>query len=184
MIEAYASLFIPGPLPGTNEILAARGKVARAREGSHKRGDGYNDLKREWTTVVQALAMQARLRPRCIPAAHFTFMHFELDQRRDPDNFCGGAQKILLDALKCAELIENDGWRHVLGLQHYWTCRQAENGRQMVGVHLFATPEPISRDAAYDHARPVWRAIELIQRSGPKREARAPRPKRSPAFAG
>jgi hypothetical protein len=161
-LTIYAALWIPGPMPGLNEILGARGSVNVAKAGTHKRGNDYASLKREWTTVIQGLSMQARIRPGEIPACAYTFLHYERDQRRDPDNFCGGAQKLTLDALKAAGLIRNDGWGDVLGLRHHWLVRHAYDGRQAVGIMLYAASRTLEFEEATERASPERRRLELI----------------------
>jgi hypothetical protein len=98
--------FIPGPLPGLNEIL----KLANQRRGTW---NAYNDLKQEWGTTIQRYIRQARLRP-VVGPAFFTFLWREANRRRDLDNIAV-ARKFVLDALVEIEILENDGWRHVLG---------------------------------------------------------------------
>lgn len=181
-LGVYAKLFIPGPMPGMNEILAARGRVASAQKGSHKRTNKYAELKQHWAGVVQAYAMQARLRPGQIPAAHFTFLHFERDRLRDPDNLCGGAQKLLLDSLKTAGLIANDGWKHVLGIRHHWLCVPAADGFQCVGVQLYAAADTLTEREAHELALPIARRVEMIPRA--TEAARADRSKRAARLAG
>jgi hypothetical protein len=181
-VHVHAQLFVPGPLPGMNEILAARGSVSGAIEGTHKRANKYGELKKKWTREVQTRAMVARLDPGCIPAAHFTFLHFERDQLRDPDNLCGGAQKILLDALKGAGLMANDGWRHVLGIRHHWICEPADrDGFQAVGVQLYAGTDTLSLALARAMAEPVVRLVAMIPRA---REKRASRTNGAPGLFG
>lgn len=174
----HARLFIPGPLPGLNELLGARGSVGGFIPGTAKRVNSYGELKRKWTAEVQAQAMIARLRQGAIPPAHFTFLHYEQDKLRDPDNFCGGAQKLLLDALKDAKLMKNDGWRDVLGIRHHWVVvPPTAEKRQPVGVMLFAAVQTLELEQALEYAIPLYRRVEMIPRAAPPRGTRAARPK-------
>jgi Holliday junction resolvase RusA-like endonuclease len=84
-------LWIPGPLPGVNELLAA------AKSGRGK-GNAYSRLKADWGQSVWAHAKQARLRKVDGPA-HISFVWREKNKRRDLDNISGGGQKLILDGL-------------------------------------------------------------------------------------
>lgn len=98
------SFFVPGPLPGLNEVIAA------AKSG-HGRGNGYARLKQSWTDAVWALALSAKLQP-CDGPASVCFEWRERDRRRDPDNVAG-ARKFLLDGLVKAGVLADDGWDEV-----------------------------------------------------------------------
>lgn len=110
-----AVLWVPGPLPGLNELLAAA-------KGSGGRGMGYARLKRQWTETVWALALAARIdkpgpfeRPVLI-----TFDWIERDKRRDPDNVAAGGRKLVLDGLVKAGVLAGDGWKHVRSWNDRW----------------------------------------------------------------
>jgi len=169
----HGALFVPGPMPGMNEILEERVAGARRIAGTSKRVDGYGALKKRWAPVVQGAALAARLRPGTIPPAHFTFVHYERDQRRDPDNFAGGAQKLILDGLKDARLIANDGWRDVLGLRHHWLVAHAISGKQAVGVGLVIADHTLELEEALSRIRAVFRPVEMIPRAAERRARRA-----------
>jgi Holliday junction resolvase RusA-like endonuclease len=99
--------FIPGPLPGLNEIL----KLANQRRG---KWNAYDDLKHTWDRIITVHIQQAKLVP--VERAYFTFVWLEAHRRRDLDNIAV-ARKFVLDALVATQILNNDGWRHVLG----WT---------------------------------------------------------------
>ena len=106
-----ASLWVPGPLPGMNELIAAA-------KGSGGRGAGYARLKRQWTDIVTCLAQGKKLQP--FPGLVFlTFTWVERDRRRDPDNVAAGGRKLILDGLVRAGVLKGDGWAVV----HGWTDR-------------------------------------------------------------
>ena len=50
------------------------------------------------------------------------FLVVEPNMKRDPDGFCFGACKILLDALQHANVLQNDGWKQIAGLAFDWKC--------------------------------------------------------------
>lgn len=102
-------LWIPGPLPGLNELLA----TARSRRG---KGSAYSALKAEWGQTVWALAKSAKLQPMPTPV-HLSFLWVERDRRRDPDNVAAGGRKLTLDGLVKAGVLPDDGAAEV----HGWT---------------------------------------------------------------
>lgn len=107
MTTIRASLWVPGPLPGMNELIAAA-------KGSGGRGAGYARLKRTWTDVVQLLAKSKKL-PAFPGQVVLSFHWYERDRRRDPDNVAAGGRKLILDGLVAAGVLGGDGWRHVQG---------------------------------------------------------------------
>lgn len=103
-------LFIPGPLPGMNELIAAA-------KGAGGRGYLYAKLKREWTETVASLA-KARLTH--VETAWFRFDWYEKGRRRDPDNVAAGGRKLILDGLVAAGILTDDNWTRVLGWADYF----------------------------------------------------------------
>jgi hypothetical protein len=105
-VEPLHKLWIPGPLPGQNEIVAAA-------KGFRGRGYGYAKLKRQWTQTIALIAKAAR-----VPSMPRVFLHclwVEPNKRRNPDNIAAGGRKVLLDGLVTAGVIRNDGWGEVAG---------------------------------------------------------------------
>ena len=100
----FADLWIPGPLPGLNEMIDAA-------KGSGGRGAGYARLKRDWTEAVWAHAKSARL-PSFPGRVVLRFRWFERDRRRDPDNVAA-AKKLVMDGLVKAGVLKGDGWKFV-----------------------------------------------------------------------
>lgn len=117
------TIWIPGPLPGMNELIAAA-------KGTGGRGIGYSRMKREWKDVVQAIA-QATKMP-CFPGRVVMVWRWtERDRRRDPDNVAAGGRKLILDGLVAAGVLKGDGWRFVQS----WTDRfDVDPARP--GVHI------------------------------------------------
>jgi hypothetical protein len=100
-----AQLWIAGPLPGLNELIAAA-------KGAGGRGMRYAKLKKAWTDTVWALARQARV-PAFPGRVSLRFEWLERDRRRDPDNVAAGGRKLILDGLVAAGVLKGDGWRFV-----------------------------------------------------------------------
>jgi len=111
MPTQVAGLWVPGPLPGLNELIAAA-------KGARGRGILYAALKRTWTDTVWAQAKSQRVHP--FPGrVVIEFRWFERDRRRDPDNVAAGGRKLVLDGLVKAGVLKGDGWRFVQS----WTDR-------------------------------------------------------------
>ena len=62
--------------------------------------------------------------------AYVSFIWFEENTKRDPDNICAGA-KFCLDALVNCKILPNDGWEHVLGIKHGFVCSPGESRVQI-----------------------------------------------------
>lgn len=103
--STLAGLWIPGPLPGLNDLIAAA-------KGSGGRGAAYARLKREWTEAVWAHAKSQRV-PAFPRRVVLEFRWFERDRRRDPDNVAAGGRKLVLDGLVMAGVLQGDGWRWI-----------------------------------------------------------------------
>ncbi len=104
-MAASQALFIPGPLPGLNEIIEAK----RTRYGA--KADAYSALKAKWTAVVAMAARPARLQP--VGVVRLQYHVREPNRRRDPGNFEAGAKKLIEDGLVKAGILQGDGWRHI-----------------------------------------------------------------------
>lgn len=94
---------IPGRLPGMNEITKAN------------RGNRYQGakLKKDAQETIGWAIKEAHLTPVKRPFyLHCTWI--EPNMRRDKDNVRAGV-KFILDALQEMGVIENDGWREVVG---------------------------------------------------------------------
>lgn len=104
-----AQLWIPGPLPGLNEMIAAA-------KGAGGRGIAYSRMKRQWTDTVWALAKSNGL-PSFQRTVSFVFEWREASRRRDPDNVAAAGRKLILDGLVKAGVLPGDGWNSVVA----WT---------------------------------------------------------------
>lgn len=110
------TLWIPGVMPGMNEIIAQCEKSPYA----------YGRLKKKYGHDVALRALSQKFR---IPGpAHFTIECVEPNRKRDKDNVLAGALKITFDALRHAKLLENDGWAHVLSIIPLFTMDPAAPG--------------------------------------------------------
>ena len=100
MIQRF---FIPGVLPGLNEVLSAAVK----RRG---KWNAYNDLKASYGEYIATIIRKAKLRP--IARANIAFCWVEQSQRRDKDNVRMAA-KFVLDSLVATKILPNDGWKQI-----------------------------------------------------------------------
>lgn len=126
--------WVPGPMPGLNDIIEAR----MIRRGQWNK---YTDMKHQWTGLVAMLAKRARLP--FMDSAHVSFVHYEPNMRRDPDNFTGGAQKFVLDGLT-GSVLPKDGWGQVQSLQHRWFCDKTNPG-----VSVFLSDKELETKALF-----------------------------------
>lgn len=110
-------LWIPGPMPGMNEIIDAKATSKKTKGG--KRWDAYQGMKKSWSEKI-AIYVRAAHFPLLVGPHEFFFEHRELHRQRDPDNFSSGAAKLTFDALQEAGIMENDGWKQVVSIQHMW----------------------------------------------------------------
>ena len=105
-----ASFFLPGRLPGDNEVRAML-----TRKGGYRR---YNTLKRKCHELVALITAAERVGR--FQTAHVHFEWVEPNRRRDPPNVIGAGQKFCLDALQHAGVLPNDGWKEILSISHKW----------------------------------------------------------------
>jgi Holliday junction resolvase RusA-like endonuclease len=116
--------FIPGPLPGMNDMLnqsrVAYGTKARRRTKWH-------DTRDIWLQRI-GLEIMAAVPTKRIDRAFFEFTWFEKDRRRDPDNISGAGHKLIFDAMVKCGLIENDGWKQVAGYSDTFTIEKDRPG--------------------------------------------------------
>ena len=107
-------LFIEGPLPGLNALIAAS-KRSGWRQG--KKGSRWNEyarMKKEWHERIELTAKVQKIKP-VMSRASFVFVWFEKDRRRDPDNIAAAGRKFIFDSLIKAGILRGDGWKHVEG---------------------------------------------------------------------
>ena len=122
-------IWIPGRLPGENEIIKA---AKRSGKGTSNQ---YTKLKKDWSNYVADIVKACDLEP-----AESIFVYFEWvdqDQRRDKDNIAA-AKKFVFDGMVKAGFIENDGWKQVIGWRESFSVNRKGCG-QGCGVNLMIT---------------------------------------------
>jgi len=124
----HGYLWVPGPMPGLNEIIEAC-----------KRGFGaYATMKKSWGHRVGLLAKMTKLNL-VTDGGHFVYVIRESSKRRDKSNVICGAIKIIEDALQEATIMSNDGWKQVLSIQ---TFVLVDKERPGVSLYVFPTEAP------------------------------------------
>jgi hypothetical protein len=106
--------WIPGPLPGLNEVIAAC-------KGSGGRGYAYAKLKKQWTENICWLAKAAQVAKVVTYRLDILWVEpiHKNGAQRDRDNIEGGGVKFLNDGLKLAKIIPDDKPANYLGSTHH-----------------------------------------------------------------
>lgn len=148
----FARVFIPGPLPGINDYLRARSRGMTPR--GRRRNNDYQRLKSQWEDTIRLLCSQARIRT--LPPCCFTFLFFEPNRQRNPDNIASFA-KFFFDALvqKPNPIIPNDGWNEILDFKAWWVVEPRHVGVTVFAAdRIYTTSEALALDAAARTRRP------------------------------
>jgi hypothetical protein len=125
-----SEFFIPGPLPGLNEMIGQA-------KGCGGRGARYARIKDRWTQTCALHALAAGLKP--MARVRLGFRWVERNRQRNPDNIAC-AHKYILDGLVTAKVLANDGWSQVAG----WSDSFEVGERPGVWVTLAAVGLPIA----------------------------------------
>ena len=96
---------IPGRLPGLNEYIAT------------ERSNKYiaANLKRDFGKYVKAAALRQLRGYKAEKPVILHYTWYEESRRRDLDNISGMGHKIIQDALVSAGILDDDGWKFVVG---------------------------------------------------------------------
>jgi hypothetical protein len=152
-------LWVPGPLPGLNELLDAKAVTVRGRKGFSK----YNSLKQRWSNMIALLVRAQRMKR--IGPSFFGYVIWEPDNRRDPSNVMCGAVKIIEDVLQGIGILENDGREHVLCISSVVLTSPEKPGVML----LTRSDEPFS---AADLLSIVGKDSSCLKTPKPKRPAK------------
>jgi hypothetical protein len=134
-------LWVPGKLPGFNEVIQAAStkRAPRAARPAKASGSLYTNMKASWAARVGLeIAVQSARAGDMPERAYFTYLFREENRRRDPSNFTSGGIKIIEDALQEYGFLANDGWHNVLGFASYWVVDP-----EHVGVTVYADSQRI-----------------------------------------
>ena len=145
----HHAFWIPGKVPSLNDLLEARGAmkpvsglgILRGKLGKGKglqqRWDLYNDIKQDWKRRTIKAVGSPFVR---VKSAYFGYLIVEENFRRDPSNFCSAAIKFIEDGLVEAGVIQDDGWKQVLGIRMHWVHRPDRNP----GIYVVMSDEPLN----------------------------------------
>jgi len=159
-VPTSQTLHIPYRLPGLNDII---GEMSGHLTMRGRRVYRYTQTKKRHTHSLVALIHAQGLRPVTGPVWVFCTWT-EAGKLRDPDNIASGGCKLILDALKAAGIIANDGWRNIAGFEHRF-----EIGRPGVIVRLVDATAVRDMTAASDMARRAReREAELMAANTPR----------------
>lgn len=120
--------FIPGPLPGMNEIIDAaktfRNIPSKNIRRPYNRLYKYTEFKEKWNTYIKARIGKSEP----MKKIWINFIWIEPDRKRDPDNIAA-AKKFILDGMILAGLIKNDGWNEIAGwIDRFHVTKQIQPG--------------------------------------------------------
>lgn len=111
------SFFIPGSLPGMNEIITAN------RSGKH--------IGAAQKVAAEKVIMYSIRKARLLPIKDYPISMritwIERNGRRDPDNVAA-AKKFILDALQRTGILRNDGRREIDSLHDYFQTDKRKPG--------------------------------------------------------
>lgn len=89
-----------------------------------------NKMKSKWQKFI-CLSMNKQIKGKNVKfetPLFFIFTWIEKDRRRDKDNICGFARKIIFDAMIENGYISNDGWKEIAGWEDRFTIDKNDYG--------------------------------------------------------
>lgn len=99
------TLIIKGKLDNLNDYISAcRTNQYKGSKVKHKNED-----------IVKAAILEQFGRLRIRNPVRMTYRWYEANRRRDLDNVSSFDRKVIQDALVEAKVLENDGWRNIVG---------------------------------------------------------------------
>lgn len=103
------------------QAKSVTGKKAWIQIGKQKKSsfiyNQYNEIKQDWSKKVCYLVKKQGFL--AVESCYFNYLVVEHDKTRDPSNVFASAIKFIEDSLQLAGVIENDGWKQVLGIRSY-----------------------------------------------------------------
>lgn len=82
-------------------------------------------MKRENEAMVTGYIWQQLKNEIIEKPVYITFVWYEPNKRRDPDNISSFGRKIILDALVAAGVLQNDGWKQIAGFRDVFNVDKA-----------------------------------------------------------
>ena len=148
-LQVFNQWYFPWRVPSMNDLVFLKGQGGKTswllKGGENKRNsfkfNMYNQLKQEWSNKVCSHVVKTGFNT--CKSAYFHYLLVEPNMKRDPSNIAAAAAKFIEDGLIKAGVIENDGWKQVLGIRSYWINDKESEG----GVFLLLANEPLSQNA-------------------------------------
>lgn len=129
-------IIIPGRMDGLNEYTNANRDNPYAGAGMKKKNENL---------VIQALKANGIKNFTYHEPVYLRFMWVEPNRRRDKDNIAS-AKKFCIDALVKAGVLENDGWKHIIGFSDRFAVNK-ENPH--VEIEILTAEEMESRRSLF-----------------------------------
>lgn len=129
-------LWIPGKLPGMNDMIRAKLNVfipPQMRSAAFVPAalpNEWNNIKKRWEGIIDRLCTEQEFL--CPPSGYFTYLCIEDSRRRNKDNVGACAQKIIQDALVKRGSLANDGWSEILDYRHFFAVDPQKNGVYLI----------------------------------------------------
>ncbi len=96
---------IKGRLPGMNEFISAQ--RTNKYKGAQMKADGQHTCEIYVKKALRNVHIEKPIK------IHYCF--YERNAKRDMDNISGFAHKVFQDALVSCGVIDNDGWKNIVG---------------------------------------------------------------------
>lgn len=106
-----AKLVIFGTLPNLNDYTKANRTITNNRNFNFGA-----KMKRDTEEMISLYIMQQLRGVHFKNPVNLSFEWYEPNKKRDKDNVCF-AKKFILDALVKNKVIDNDGWKNIIGFQ-------------------------------------------------------------------
>ena len=113
----YQTIFIPMLFPSQNDWLRMAGATG-AVGARHQRTSVAQSLKNSMENKIQLYVRLSNLQP--MAQAYFFFTFYEKNRQRNKDNIQALALKFFFDALQKQGILENDGWKEVVGFDPHF----------------------------------------------------------------
>lgn len=101
---------IYGKLPGINELIECN------RSNIHK----GSSLKSKAQHICECSIRQCLGRLKLDKPVVLKYYFYEQNKRRDLDNISGFAHKVIQDALVKCGVLQNDGWKNIIGYEDHF----------------------------------------------------------------
>ena len=122
-------VFVPMLFPSQNEWTRMAGVTYEPTQ-RHQRGSDAQSLKNSMENKIQLHLRLAKLQP--MECAFFFLNFYELGRQRNKDNIQALALKFFFDALQKQRIIDNDGWKEVVGWDSHFEVTKKSAGMDVV----------------------------------------------------